>query len=119
MVDTPRLKTGDFFRLQPTMLASARLTRSPQAFPVSGYPSATILSPSALTFLAAFQSLRWWVRHQGQVHSRSESESSSFLYPQAPAQRANSAVTAVMTIRRRSSTAHRAGFAGTGGWFCD
>ena len=87
MVDTPRLKTGDFFRLQPTMLASARLTRSPQAFPVSGCPSATILKPSALTFLAAFQSRRWWVRHSGQVHSRSESESLAFSPPCRPLQK--------------------------------
>src|SRR6516164_6283973 len=45
------------------MLACARLTRSPQAFRVSGCPSATILRPSALTFLAAFQSRMWRVRH--------------------------------------------------------
>src|SRR6516164_4463569 len=56
------------------MLADARLTRSQQEFYVSEYPSATTLRPSALTFLAAFQSLRWWVQHPGQAHSRSESD---------------------------------------------
>src|SRR5215469_247926 len=45
------------------MLACARLTRSPEAFSVSGCPSATTLRPSTLTFLAAFESLRWCVPH--------------------------------------------------------
>src|SRR5215475_3262075 len=56
------LKAGDsLFLLQPAMLADARLTRSPQEFSVSGCSSATTLRPSTLTFLAAFQSLRWCV----------------------------------------------------------
>src|SRR5215469_16226271 len=78
----PGLEARDsLFLVQPAMLADASLTRSPQAFSVSGCPSATTLRPSALTFLAAFQSLKWCVRHPGQVHSRLESERSSFLYP--------------------------------------
>jgi hypothetical protein len=67
--------------LQPAMLATARLTRSPQAFRVSGYPAATIFRPSLLTFLAELKSRMGWVAQAGPVHSRSESERLSFLYP--------------------------------------
>src|SRR5262249_28257744 len=45
------------------------------------YPRRQIIRPSALTFLEAFQSRRWWVRQPGQDHSRSESERLPFLNP--------------------------------------
>src|SRR5215469_6208348 len=83
LTHSPAQRPGILFLVQPATLACASLTRSPQAFSVSGCPSATTLRPSTLTFLAAFRSLRWCVPHPEQGPSRSESERSSFLYPHA------------------------------------
>jgi hypothetical protein len=78
-------RAPDMLAVRIQVIDSARTftVQVPQLYRLllSGCPSATILRPSALTFLEAFQSRRWWVRHPGQVHSRSESERSSFLYP--------------------------------------
>src|SRR5437868_12383912 len=58
------------------------LTAPPQAFRLSGYPTASMRSPSSLILRAAFISRSWTVPQIGHCQVRSARVSASFLSPQ-------------------------------------
>src|SRR5207248_11220648 len=58
------------------------LTVPPQAFRLSGYPTASIRSPSSLMLRAALRSRSWTVPQIGHGQVRSARMSASFLKPQ-------------------------------------
>src|SRR5437763_6592538 len=80
-VDTPHGKRRGIL-VSPGRATVGGLTAPPQAFRLSGYPTASMRSPSSLILRAAFMSRSWTVPQIGHCQVRSARVSASFLYPQ-------------------------------------
>src|SRR2546430_10155389 len=80
-VDTPHGKRRGILG-SPGRATVGGLTAPPQAFRLSGYPTASMRSPSSLMLRAALTSRSCTVPQIGHGQARSDSVSASFLKPQ-------------------------------------